>query len=393
MILCLNLEHDNFHFFDPPINDTIMKNPLPVGTYQERKKVKEHPIRGEFFRDQTAIIHSMPFRRLKHKTQVFFSPDNDHVCTRIEHVLHVATIGATICKGLNNHGWDLQPEMAYAIGLGHDLGHSPFGHSGETALNKKLNSDFKFIHEVHSLRVVDKLCNGGQGLNLTYGVRDGIITHNGEILQQSLKPSKAINDIDNFTDRKHVASSYEGCIIRFSDKIAYLGRDIEDALIAEFISLCDIPEKIRTEVGSTNGEIINNLIIDIIKTSKDSDEIKLSDEMFEKVKILQTFNYKYIYGHQDIESYKQKGEKIIEEIFEYLLDLLNNWGQNFERYQASKLDLDKHFGGYMNRYKSVYDEEHNIPKRIVCDFIAGMTDNYALNAIKQIKMPKPIKFK
>jgi dGTPase len=370
-----------------------MKNPLPIETYKERKDLKEYPIRGDFFRDQTAIIHSMPFRRLKHKTQVFFSPENDHVCTRIEHVLHVATIGATICKGLNNHGWELHQEMAYAIGLGHDLGHSPFGHSGETALNRKLNSDFKFVHEVHSLRVVDKLCNGGHGLNLTYGVRDGIINHNGEILQQSLKPSQTINDIDNFTDRKHIASSYEGCIIRFSDKIAYLGRDIEDALIADFISINDIPEQIRNEVGSTNGEIINNLIIDLINKSKDSDEIQLSNEMFEKVKILQKFNYNHIYGHPDIENYKQKGEKIIEEIFDYLLDLLNNQGHDYEKYSESKIELIKHFGGYLNRYSSIYNDEFNVPKRIVCDFIAGMTDNYALSAYKQIKMPKPIKFK
>jgi len=370
-----------------------MNNPLSLETYKERKNPKEYPIRGDFFRDQTAIIHSMPFRRLKHKTQVFFSPENDHVCTRIEHVLHVATIGATICKGLNNYGWELQQEMAYAIGIGHDLGHSPFGHSGETALNRKLNSDFKFIHEVHSLRVVDKLCDGGFGLNLTYGVRDGIINHNGEILQQSLKPSQTINDIDNFTDRSHIASSYEGCIIRFSDKIAYLGRDIEDALIADFISLNDIPEQIRNEVGSTNGEIINNLIIDLINTSKDSDEIKLSDEMFEKVNVLQNFNYKYIYGHPDIEKYKQKGERIIEEIFDYLIELLNNIGHDYEKYSESKVELDKHFGGYLDYYQSIYNNEFNVPKRIVCDFIAGMTDNYALGAYKQIKIPKPIKFK
>jgi dGTPase len=370
-----------------------MNNPLPIETYKARKDPKEYPIRGDFFRDQTAIIHSMPFRRLKHKTQVFFSPDNDHVCTRIEHVLHVATIGATICKGLNNYGWDLNQEMAYAIGLGHDLGHSPFGHSGETALNRKLNSDFKFIHEVHSLRVVDKLCNDCQGLNLTYGVRDGIINHNGEILQQSLKPNQSINDIDNFIDRTNIASSYEGCIIRFSDKIAYLGRDIEDALIADFISLNDIPAKIRNEVGSSNGEIINNLIIDIIQTSKNLEEIKLSDEMFEKVKILQKFNYKYIYGHPFIENYKSKSEKIIEELFDYLLDLLNNQGHEYDKYSASDIDLNKHFGGYIKRYKSIYNNEFNVPKRIVCDFIAGMTDNYALNAYKQIKMPKAIKFK
>lgn len=234
-----------------------MKNPLSPETYKIRLNEKDYPIRGDYFRDQTAIIHSMPFRRLKHKTQVFFAPENDHVCTRIEHVLHVATIAATICKGLNNKGWDLNPEMAYAIGLGHDLGHSPFGHAGETALNRKLNSDFKFIHEVHGLRVVDKLCNDGNGLNLTYGVRDGIINHNGEILQQSLKPNEEKNNIESIHDRKSIATSYEGCIVRFSDKIAYLGRDIEDALIADFITLNEIPEKIREEVGSSNGEIIN----------------------------------------------------------------------------------------------------------------------------------------
>lgn len=370
-----------------------MKNPLNPEEYLTRKVTKNYPIRGDYFRDQTAIIHSMPFRKLKHKTQVFFSPENDHVCTRIEHVLHVATIGATICKGLKNSGWELNQEMAYAIGLGHDLGHAPFGHSGETALNRKLNLTPKFIHEVHSLKVVDKLCNGGKGLNLTYGVRDGIVNHNGEELKQSLKPNNEINDIDNFSDRKHVASSYEGCIIRFSDKIAYLGRDIEDALIADFISLKDIPSNIRNEVGLTNGEIINKLVIDIIENSKDTDEIKLSDEMFEKVTILQNFNYEHIYGHPDIDNYKMKGEKILEEIFDYLLDVFNDQGLNYERYNSSNLDLDIHFGRYLERYNSVYIDEYNIPKRIVCDFIAGMTDNYALNAYNQIKIPLAIRFK
>jgi len=370
-----------------------MNNPLSDEIYESRQEPKQYPIRGEYFRDQTAIIHSMPFRRLKHKTQVFFSPDNDHVCTRIEHVLHVATIGATICKGLNNAGWNLNPEMAYAIGLGHDLGHSPFGHAGETALNKKLNSEFKFIHEVHSLRVVDKLCNGGKGLNLTYGVRDGIINHNGEDLQQSLKPSSIQNKLDVIHDRKSVSTSFEGCIVRFADKIAYLGRDIEDALIADFISVEAIPEKIRYEVGETNGEIINNLIIDIITTSKDLDEIRLSDEMFEKVKILQAFNYDRIYGHPRIINYRGLCEKILEDLFDYLLELYSEHGQNFEKYSDSTIDLFRHFGSYIEKYKTVYDTEGFIPKRIVCDFIAGMTDSYALNAFKQIKIPKAIKFK
>lgn len=370
-----------------------MKNPLAASVYKKRKEEKEYLIRGDFFRDQTSIIHSMPFRRLKHKTQVFFAPENDHVCTRIEHVLHVATIGATICKGLNNYGWNLSTEMAYAIGLGHDLGHAPFGHSGESALNEKLGGDLKFVHEVHSLRVADKLCNDGKGLNLTYGVRDGIINHNGEKLQQSIKPTQSINDIESFTDRKSTASSYEGCIIRFSDIIAYLGRDIEDALIANFISTEDVPNEIREDLGSINGNIINELILDIIKTSKDSDEIKFSDKMFDKVKTLKKFNYTHIYFHPEIQNYKAKSEKIIEEIFDALLDLYTNKGDNYPKYAESDIEVNRHFGKYIETYKTVYQDEHSIPKRIVCDFIAGMTDNYALSAYKQIKIPKALKFK
>ena len=158
----------------------MFSNPFQNETYRIRPKEKKTDCRGDFFRDQTAIIHSLPFRRLKHKTQVFFAPENDHICTRIEHVLHVATIAATICKGLNNSGnWDINAEMAFAIGLGHDLGHAPFGHSGERALNGIFKAD-AFKHEIHSLRVADKLANDGEGLNLTFGVRDGIICHCGE---------------------------------------------------------------------------------------------------------------------------------------------------------------------------------------------------------------------
>lgn len=370
-----------------------MRNPLPDDVYLHRKVNRQYDIRGEYFRDQTAIIHSMPFRRLKHKTQVFFTPENDHVCTRIEHVLHVATIGATICKGLNNEGWNLIPDMAYAIGLGHDIGHSPFGHAGETALNRKLTGDYKFIHEVNGLRIVDILSNNGLGLNLTYGVRDGIINHNGEILQQSLKPTTKINDLDKIKDRKSIASSYEGCIVRFSDKIAYLGRDIEDALIAGFISDNDIPEKIRSEVGITNGEIIDKLILDIITSSKDGEEIKFSDEMFEKIKILQDFNYQYIYKHDIILNYQNKCQKIIEELFDYLLDLYNTIGLMFGKYSERVIEIDRKFGNYLEKNKNIYEKEGLVPYIIVSDYIAGMTDGYALDCYKQIKIPKSIKFK
>ena len=369
------------------------KNPLKDSVYLERTTPKEYPIRGDFFRDQTAIIHSMPYRRLKHKTQVFFSPENDHVCTRIEHVMHVATIGATICKGLNKYRWNLNPEMAFAMGLGHDLGHAPFGHAGETALNKKLRGYFKFIHEVNSYRVVEYLANNGKGLNLTYGVKDGIINHNGEKFVQSLKPSAEKNDLDKIKDRKSIASSYEGVIIRFSDIIAYLGRDIEDAVLAGFIKLSDVPSEIQKEIGNTNGDIINSLIIDLIENTKDKDSVVFSDGMFEKLEVLNRFNYRYIYAHETIMEYRRKGEKILEELFDYLLDLYDNNGQDFEKYKTKEPSLKNSFGAYLKKMKSFYEKENFIPKQIVTDYISGMTDNFVLKAYKSIKIPNPIIFK
>jgi len=369
-----------------------MKNPLSKEEYLERVDRSEYPIRGDFFRDQTAIIHSMPFRRLKHKTQVFFSPENDHVCTRIEHVMHVATIGATICKGLNKQGWDLNVEMAFAIGLGHDLGHAPFGHAGETALNRKLNNEYQFVHEVNSFRVVQYLANSGKGLNLTYGVKDGIINHNGEKFSQYLEPSKSKNDLDSIKDRSYLASSYEGIIVRFADSIAYLGRDIEDAVLAKYITVEDIPEKIREHIGKSNGDIINSLVIDLIKNSKESTKIGFSDEMFEKLNVLKEFNYKHIYLHPDIMRYREKGERILEELFDYLLELYIDFGQDYPRYETCESSLGQNFGKYLHKMKELYDKESNIPSQIVCDYIAGMTDNYALEAYKSIKLPIPLVF-
>lgn len=370
-----------------------MENPFSQEVYEIRTNEKEHPIRGEFFRDQTAIIHSMPFRRLKHKTQVFFAPENDHVCTRIEHVMHVATIGSTVCRGLNKHGWNLNSEMAFAIGLGHDLGHAPFGHAGETALNRKLDGDYKFIHEVNSYRVVEYIANSGKGLNLTYGVKDGIINHNGELFEQYLTPTHEINDLDNIHDRKSISSSYEGCIVRFSDKIAYLGRDIEDALVADIIKITEVPEKIRKEVGETNGQIIDILVRDLIEHSNDSDKIGFSDELFEKLKILKNFNYRHIYSHPTILHYRKMGEKILEEIFDFLLETHSNFGENYEKYLDSNILLVNRFGRYIEGMRDFYRHDGNVPKTIVCDYIAGMTDNFALDAIKQIKIPEPLKFK
>ena len=370
-----------------------MKNPLDASVYTKRTVPKTHPVRGEFFRDQTAIIHSLPFRRLKHKTQVFFSPENDHVCTRIEHVLHVATIAATICKGLNQSGWDLNPDMAYAIGLGHDIGHTPFGHAGEAVLNQKLKSDVKFMHEVNSYRVVEYLANDGKGMNLTYGVKDGIINHNGEKFEQYLEPGTTINDLENIKDRTHYATSYEGCITRFSDKIAYLGRDVEDAIIAGFISKKKIPDDIKKDLGTTNGQIIDGFVKDLIENSKKQSKVGFSDSMFDKLKALKEFNYHYIYNHRDILHYRKMGENILSELFDYLIELFSDNGYDFKKYSSSRILLDNRFGSYLKTMKKFYSKGNNVPKLIVCDYIAGMTDNFALESIKQITIPSPIKFK
>lgn len=371
------------------------QNPLELQIYKKRSNEKEHPVRGEYFRDQTAIIHSMPFRRLKHKTQVFFSPENDHVCTRIEHVMHVASIAASICKGLNkkNKNWDLDVELAYAIGIGHDIGHAPFGHSGEHALNQKLPTDKKFMHEINGLRVAEKLARNGTGLNLTYAVKDGILFHNGEQFEKELKPRDTELELHEIKERNKIPCTYEGCIVRFSDKIAYLGRDIEDAIVAGFIEKDSLPDKIEKEVGSSNGEIINSLVIDIIESSFDQDCIRFSDSKYELIEELKTFNYKNIYNHPRITKYKQTGERILKEIFEYLCELYCELGTDYEKYQlSSRVGLDKYFGKYLEKMHVFYTNEAFVPQRIVTDYVAGMTDTFALKCMQDICIPEPIKF-
>jgi len=370
-------------------------NPLESSIYFERKRAKTYPVRGEYYRDQTAIIHATPFRRLKHKTQVFFDPDNDHVCTRIEHVMHVATIAASICKGLNLAGdWNLDTELAYSIGLGHDLGHAPFGHAGESALNEILPGDMQFIHEINSLRVVDCLSRGGRGLNLTYGVRDGIAFHNGERFEQSLKPRKEKLILKEINSRNHYPASYEGCICRFSDKVAYLGRDIEDAIIAGFIKKDNLPKNLQDEVGTSNGEIINELVKDLIKTSKDKNIITFSDEKFELLKELRNFNYQNIYYHPKIADYKQYGQRIIQTIFNHLLELFNKYEFDVDAYlDPENLDLDQQFGSFLQQMQPFYEQENkNQPNQIILDYVSGMTDSFALKSMKQIVLPRKIFF-
>jgi len=356
--------------------------------YKTRLYSRKEDVLGPYFRDQTATIHSLPFRRLKHKAQVFFSPNNDHVCTRIEHSLHVASIAATICKGLG-----LNSEIAYAIGLAHDLGHAPFGHAGEKVLREKSQAIGGFIHELHSLRIVDKLGNRGESLNLTYAVRDGIVCHCGELPDQELEPRDNIVDLSKITSKGTIPATFEGCVVRLSDKVAYLGRDIEDAIYGKFIKREDIPKNIEKELGQTNGEIIDTLVLDIIENSKRAGKVAMSDQRYELVKELYKFSVDRIYKHEAIERYAGYCERIIDELFDYLIGIYNNWNNDYQKYYSSPVPLDKRFGRYLdNMYDKVYKKENASSKVIVRDYIAGMTDGYALRCMKEISLPEELSF-
>jgi dGTPase len=370
-----------------------MKNPLPDATYKHRNIPKEYPVRGEYFRDQTAILHSMEFRRLKHKTQVFFAPENDHICTRIEHVLHVATIAASICKGLNKYGWQLDIEMAFAMGLGHDLGHAPFGHTGEDALCEILGSNKAFIHEIHSYNVARYLSQDGQGMNLTYAVLDGIICHCGEKFEQSISPINIVKNLDHINSRAEIPSSFEGCILRFADKIAYLGRDLEDAFRVEnFLDENLLPLHIEKKLGNKNGDIINHLVLDLIETSKSSNQIQLSDEYYLLMKDLKTFNYTYIYNHPLMLEYGKYCKNIIKILFEHFHNLIQTNKTDFGKYEVSYLKINRSFGIYYQHLYEYFLKSGITIDKIVTYYIAGMTDQFAIDSVKQICIPKPISF-
>jgi len=378
------------------------KNPLNNKIYLKRTKKKTTDIRGDYFRDQTAIIHSRPFRRLKNKTQVFFAPKHDHVCTRIEHVLHVATIAGTICRGLNNAKlYDLDVDMAFAIGLGHDIGHAPFGHTGEHAINEYFGKRLKnkFSHEINGYRVVEYLAHTGNGLNLTYAVRDGIISHNGEKFERTLSPSNEIKDFEKINKLGHQSNSYEGCIVRHSDKIAYLGRDIEDALVANFFKKKDIPLSISKIIGNSNGDIINRLVFDLIENSKNG-EIQFSDKYKSIMDDLYSFNRNNIYKNPRIDKYSEYCENIINTICTHLEEIFKEYEFDYNGYFKRDLNIDKLFGRYLKNMKTFYENERvsnnltheNLKIRIIIDYVAGMSDVFALDCMSELSIPRPIEF-
>lgn len=338
--------------------------------------------RTEFERDVQRVLHSQPFRRLMHKTQVFFSPINDHICTRMEHSLHVASISVTICKQLN-----LNTTLAEAISVAHDLGHPPFGHLGEKVLNKihQRRKMPEFTHEAQSLRVIDYYKDRQHlaPLNLTYEVRDGVVFHYGEGDEQIIMPEeKDIKSVKPEDARKHSPSTLEGCVVRMADKIAYLGRDLEDAQMAGFIKPELITFYAEIGLGTNNSQIIGNLIDDIVKNSENKNSICFSDEVAKMVKKLKDYNYKNIYYNSKLQDQERRIELIYSELFRFFLNVSNQ--KQARQRQGYYYDVFRDFMSDM-QYPNTVDK-----KQIVNDFIAGMTDRFALSCFEDLFQVKPV---
>ena len=352
---------------------------------RSRVRPRNEDARGPYYRDTTAIIHSSPFRRLKHKTQVFFAPSNDHICTRMEHVLHVASIAAAICRPLG-----LDNEMAWAIGLGHDLGHTPFGHVGERIISKLSEERGlgRFEHEVNSLRVVDFLSNNGNGLNLTYAVRDGIVCHNGESLKRRIKPTGTVRNLKAVTEREGlIPATFEGAVVRFSDTIAYLGRDWEDAYRLGILKGRELPEIVKERLGSSNGAIINTLVTDIINGASEEDGIGFSHDIFEAVEAFSEFNYQYIYRSEILNGYTRYFTRLLRLIADYLEDLYESYHLDEKGYLSEHNMLAAGFYNHIAEMYPKYIEKEGSDRKMIIDYIAGMTDNFCLDCANEILKP------
>ncbi|NCB01079.1 MAG: HD domain-containing protein [Spirochaetia bacterium] len=360
-------------------------NHLDESILTSRINERKSDIRSAYYRDTTAIIHSSPFRRLKHKTQVFFAPSNDHICTRIEHVLHVASIASAICQGLG-----LNTDLAWAIGMGHDLGHTPFGHVGEKIINDLMVNKglIPFEHEINSLRVIDFLSLNGKGLNLTYAVRDGIVSHNGEYFLQTIIPEHTRKNLTSITTRKNlIPSTWEGVVVRFSDQIAYLGRDFEDACRLNVITKQQLPQIVATVLGETNSKIIDSLVQDVIAHSSPERGITFSDSIYKAVEEFKKFNYEHIYLSPMLRGYKEYFTRLISLITDYLYELFIRFGFDTNQYRNEKNMLSIGFSQYLVDMKEGYEKKDGGYERIVFDYIAGMSDNFALDCADEILKP------
>ena len=313
----------------------------PYATLAQNTRGREKPIepceiRTDFIRDRDRILHSKSFRRLKHKTQVFLSPQGDHYRTRLTHTLEVSQIARTISRALR-----LNEDLSEAIAMGHDLGHTPFGHSGEDVLNDLLPGGFE--HNEQSLRVVEKLENEGEGLNLTFEVRDGILNH-----KKNGKPA-----------------TLEGKVVSLADRIAYINHDIDDAIRAGILSEDDLPKSAVAVLGNSHGKRINSMILDVVQQSFGKPQVCMSEPIYEQFDALRDFMFEHVYKNSKAKSEEEKAKRVVRELFHYY---------------RTHMEL---LTGEYAKYISVDGED-----RAVADYIAGMTDNYAISEYMRIFVPK-----
>lgn len=370
---------------------------------------RDNDIRTEFGRDYTRIIHCNAYRRLKHKTQVFFSPDNDHICTRIEHVTHVESISYTIATYLG-----LNTELTKAIAVSHDIGHSPFGHVGERILSSLSQKDVgtTFWHEKNGLDFVDYIelleddNKYKKNLNLTYGVRDGIISHCGEVSENGLKPrTEYINLSDYKYPNQFAPYTWEACVVKLSDKISYIGRDIEDAITLGILDnhldeLYKLLDSKYTKDKINNTIIINYLITDLCENSSPEKGLCFSQDAFNLINKINEFNYKYIYNCQRIQPSNRYFNIVLTEIYSLLKSTFeqDHTLENVENLNKFYPKLYKNFLSFLNHYFDLGNREKlKLKNQVVFNlnnekefykaiiyFISGMTDNFAIEIYNEI---------
>jgi dGTPase len=298
--------------------------------------IESDGVRTDFQRDRDRIIHSKSFRRLMHKTQVFLDPEGDHYRTRLTHTLEVAQIGRTLSRALR-----LNEDLTEAACLGHDLGHTPFGHIGETVLNDLHSGGFR--HNEQSLRVVERLEKNFRGLNLTYEVRNAILRHNG--------------------DQK--AETLEGRLVKFADRIAYINHDIDDALRAKILTNEDLPKELTGLLGNTPSERINTMVRSVIIESMDKDDVKMREDIQEATNKLRDFLFERVYYNHSAKAEEAKSRDVLEKMYTYYV---------------------KNYALLLPEYEPIISSEGI--DRAVCDYIAGMTDRYAISTYCNIFVPK-----
>ena len=314
----------------------------PYASFSSRTRGRDHAeplcdIRPEYQRDRDRILHCKAFRRLKHKTQVFLAPEGDHYRTRLTHTLEVSQIARTIAKSLR-----LNESLTEAIALGHDLGHTPFGHSGEAVLDQICEDGF--THYEQSVRIVEVLEKDGKGLNLTWEVRDGILNH-----RTAGHPS-----------------TLEGAIVRLSDKIAYINHDIDDAIRAQILTEENIPLELRKTLGFSTRQRLNTLIHNIISNSVGKDDIIMSEEVEQAMIELRKFMFDHVYKNPVAKGEETKAKAMIEQLFFYYMEHIELLPEKYLRMR----------------------DAGETEQRIVCDYISGMTDQYAITKFSEYFMPQ-----